>query len=213
MTRPKGRFYKRKPGGQPKHAYYSIVHKQEFVEAHPEVFNYGKDFFEAMLAELSQGGRRPTAGELLLLDRLHAQVITVALIDSYVARSGVLRHDLLQQKPPVLAPWPIMELWMSLNRSIQSGLLALGLEAKRAEPLVLSPFELAAEVVKDAEREERKKGSVPGPEEEERQRPGSQDPAQCIETGLSGATAAASEGEGGGGGPEGQGRESSGGKR
>lgn len=175
MTRPKGRFYKRKAGGQPTHGAWAIIHREEFVQAHPEIVNYGKDFYDGKLAELSRGGREPSVSELLLLDRIHAQVITVSLIDSYVARSGVLRHDQLQAKPPMLTPWPIMELWMSLNRSIQSGLLALGLEPKPREPLVLSPFELAAEVVKDAEREERKKAAVPAPGGENASRTDPQD--------------------------------------
>ena len=129
------------PGPLARHGGYSVTHKDKIIRWHQGIQLYLKVVRKGLIRDLSpEGEDHMTTARHIILDRLMQKLATSRLIE----------HHLAEHPEEILAAASVTGLWMSINNAILKDLLALGLERKALDAIVLS-----GDALIDAVEEER----------------------------------------------------------
>jgi hypothetical protein len=146
------------PGPLKRQGGYSLAISPEMEDAlltqHPEILTYIRRLRKGFIVDICPEGEAfLSTAKRLLLDRLCQKVGWLRVLETYVAKAGMLRRDSLAKG--VLSEMPILNFWSNLSNSLRRDLELLGLERRPLEVEALEVGELmeavARESVQDAE--------------------------------------------------------------
>ena len=152
---------KRRRGRPPKHAGYSLIHRDELIKQHPRLRQYLEDTRAGLIRDVAGSEEELSEQQRIVIDRVISRLSVCRLIECYIEKCGIFRRDKLKRFQVLELEPALGQNYLAFSNSIDRAIIALGLSRKKAST-ILAPYE----VIEQEEARAKKKGKE---EEHERE--------------------------------------------
>ena len=143
-------------GRPPLHCAYSLTGQDKLLAEHPIIRGYVEDRRVAIVRDVAGSEDALSGQQTVIIDSICSRIKKRLILEVYFEKCGLF--DKRKLKMDVLELQPALQFYLSLCAGIDRALIALGLDKKKAEP-ILTPFEIAAQI--DEEKAARAAQRIP----------------------------------------------------
>ena len=152
---------KTRRGRPPKHAGYSLIHRDELIKQHPRLRQYLEDTRAGLIRDVAGSEEELSEQQRIMINRIVSRLSICRLIEIYIEKYGAFRRDKLKRFQVLELEPALGQNYLAFSNSIDRAIIALGLSRKKAST-ILAPYE----VIEQEEARAKKKGKE---EEHERE--------------------------------------------